>query len=216
MSDQPCLRYRPSRRFGPSSVGFRWRSPGPLAGRQPNRESHHETTIRLDGAVTTLVSVFTVEPENQSKVLHPQIVREHLGAGARLGGQLDDGARRVDAFHRVDRDLGASPVLRWRRSNGRSTPTLSALPSSYWRRRSREIQFRRPFAAGSVLFVAASAACALACSIGWFIATRALRGVGAVIAMPLAVSGASACPGAGRPLSPRAVALSSPNGFAMP
>jgi EmrB/QacA subfamily drug resistance transporter len=51
---------------------------------------------------------------------------------------------------------------------------------------------RRLFAAGLALFVAASAACALASSIGWLIAARALQGVGAAIAMPLALAQVSA------------------------
>jgi EmrB/QacA subfamily drug resistance transporter len=51
---------------------------------------------------------------------------------------------------------------------------------------------RRLFAAGLVLFVAASAACALAPGIGWLIAARALQGVGAAILMPLALAQISA------------------------
>jgi EmrB/QacA subfamily drug resistance transporter len=51
---------------------------------------------------------------------------------------------------------------------------------------------RRLFAAGLMLFVAASSACALASSIGWLIAARAVQGVGAAIVMPLALAQISA------------------------
>jgi EmrB/QacA subfamily drug resistance transporter len=51
---------------------------------------------------------------------------------------------------------------------------------------------RRVFAAGLGLFVAASAACALAPDIGWLIAARSVQGVGAAILMPLALTQVSA------------------------
>jgi EmrB/QacA subfamily drug resistance transporter len=47
---------------------------------------------------------------------------------------------------------------------------------------------RRMFAAGLALFVAASAACALAGSVGWLIAARAAQGAGAALVMPLAMA----------------------------
>jgi EmrB/QacA subfamily drug resistance transporter len=47
---------------------------------------------------------------------------------------------------------------------------------------------RRMFVAGLVLFVAASAACALAGSIGWLIAARAAQGAGGALVVPLAMA----------------------------
>ena len=47
---------------------------------------------------------------------------------------------------------------------------------------------RRMFAAGLGLFVAASAACALAGNVGWLIAARAVQGAGAALLMPLAMA----------------------------
>jgi len=47
---------------------------------------------------------------------------------------------------------------------------------------------RRMFAAGIVLFVLASAACALSGSAGWLIAARSIQGAGAALVMPLAMA----------------------------
>jgi multidrug resistance protein len=47
---------------------------------------------------------------------------------------------------------------------------------------------RRVFAAGMLVFIAASAGCALAPSIGWLIAARAIQGVGGAFVMPLAMA----------------------------
>src|SRR5215475_6365855 len=47
---------------------------------------------------------------------------------------------------------------------------------------------RRMFAAGLVLFAAASAACALAPSVGALVAARAVQGAGAAMIMPLALA----------------------------
>ena len=47
---------------------------------------------------------------------------------------------------------------------------------------------RRMFVIGLLLFTAASAGCALASSVGWLIAARAVQGVGAAILMPMALA----------------------------
>jgi len=90
------------------------------------------------------------------------------------------------ALTRIGRELGASiEALEWTVN----AYTLSfaafflmaaALGDRYGR--------RRMFVGGLVLFVAASAACALAPSIGWLITARAIQGIGAAIVMPLALA----------------------------
>lgn len=47
---------------------------------------------------------------------------------------------------------------------------------------------RRMFVAGIALFIAASAACAMAGNVGWLIAGRAIQGAGAALVMPLAMA----------------------------
>jgi EmrB/QacA subfamily drug resistance transporter len=47
---------------------------------------------------------------------------------------------------------------------------------------------RRMFVVGLLIFTAASAGCALATSVGWLIAARAIQGVGAAILMPMALA----------------------------
>jgi EmrB/QacA subfamily drug resistance transporter len=47
---------------------------------------------------------------------------------------------------------------------------------------------RKMYAAGLVLFAAASAACALAPTVGWLIAARAVQGAGAALVLPLALA----------------------------
>ena len=47
---------------------------------------------------------------------------------------------------------------------------------------------RRLYAAGMGLFVAASAACALAPTVGWLIAARAVQGAGAAVVAPMSLA----------------------------
>ncbi|MFC0624121.1 MFS transporter [Kribbella deserti] len=57
----------------------------------------------------------------------------------------------------------------------------------------------RTFAVGFALFTVASIGCALATSVGWLIAARAVQGVGAAVVMPLAIGLVGAAfPGANR------------------
>src|SRR5882724_9893540 len=94
------------------------------------------------------------------------------------------------ALTEIGRDLGASiEALEWTvnayaLSFAAFLLTAAVLGDRFGR--------RRLFVAGLVLFVAASAACALASSIGWLIAARAVQGAGAAIVMPLALAQISA------------------------
>jgi quinol monooxygenase YgiN len=41
----------------------------PVPAQSQHRSQHRETTIRLDSEITTLINIFTVEPENQQKLV---------------------------------------------------------------------------------------------------------------------------------------------------
>jgi EmrB/QacA subfamily drug resistance transporter len=90
------------------------------------------------------------------------------------------------ALTAIQRDLGATLAeLEWTINAYGLTfavllMTAAALGDRYGR--------RRMFAFGVGLFTVASAACALAPSIGWLIAARALQGAGAALVMPLALA----------------------------
>jgi EmrB/QacA subfamily drug resistance transporter len=90
------------------------------------------------------------------------------------------------ALSTIQRDLGASiGALEWTinaytLSFAVLLMTAAALGNRFGR--------RRLLAAGLGLFAAASAACALAPSVGWLIAARAVQGVGAAMIMPLALA----------------------------
>jgi len=90
------------------------------------------------------------------------------------------------ALTTIRRDLGASiDQLEWtvnayNLSFAVLLITGAALGDRYGR--------RRMYAAGLGLFAIASAACALAPSVGWLVAARALQGAGAAMLMPLALA----------------------------
>ena len=90
------------------------------------------------------------------------------------------------ALSTIRRDLGASiEQLEWTvnaytLSFAVLLMTASALGDRFGR--------RRLFSAGLGLFAAASAACALAPSVSWLIAARAVQGAGAAMVMPLALA----------------------------
>ncbi|WP_095202342.1 DHA2 family efflux MFS transporter permease subunit [Mesorhizobium carmichaelinearum] len=90
------------------------------------------------------------------------------------------------ALTAIGRDLGASiEALEWTvnaytLSFAAFLLTAAALGDRFGR--------RRLFVVGLMLFVVASCACALASSVGWLIAARAVQGVGAAIVMPLALA----------------------------
>jgi EmrB/QacA subfamily drug resistance transporter len=90
------------------------------------------------------------------------------------------------ALSTIRLDLGASvELLQWTvTAYGLSFAVLLMTGAALGDRFGR----RRVFVAGLGLFTAASAACALAPSIGWLIAGRAAQGVGAALVIPLAVA----------------------------
>jgi MFS family permease len=86
----------------------------------------------------------------------------------------------------IGRDLDASTeALEW-------TVNAYALSFAAFLLTAAALGDRLVFVAGLVLFVAASAACALASDAGWLIAARAVQGLGAAIMMPLALAQVSA------------------------
>lgn len=94
------------------------------------------------------------------------------------------------ALTNIGRELGASiEALEWTvnaytLSFAVFLLTASALGDRFGR--------RRMFVIGLLVFVAGSAACAMAPSIGWLIGARAVQGLGAAIVMPLALAQISA------------------------
>jgi EmrB/QacA subfamily drug resistance transporter len=95
------------------------------------------------------------------------------------------------ALTTIRQDLGASiEELEWTVNSYNLTLAVLLLPAAALGDRFGR---RRVFSAGLALFVATSAACALAPDVGWLIAARAIQGVGAalVISLALAIVGAA-------------------------
>ncbi len=90
------------------------------------------------------------------------------------------------ALGTIRRDLGASiETLQWTvNAYNLSFAMLLLTGAALGDRLGR----RRMFAAGLTLFVAASIVCAVAGSVGWLIAGRALQGAGSALVMPLAMA----------------------------
>ena len=112
-----------------------------------------------------------------------------MGARAGLRRVFDGGARHAGGVDGADHDrtdLGASiEELEWTvNAYNLSFAVLLMTAAGLGDRFGR----RRLFAAGLGLFVAASAACALAPGVGWLIVARAVQGVGAAFVMTLALA----------------------------
>jgi EmrB/QacA subfamily drug resistance transporter len=90
------------------------------------------------------------------------------------------------ALSTIRRDLGASiEALEWTvNAYSLSFAVLLMTGAALGDRLGR----RRMFVVGLLLFAAASAACALAGSVGWLIAARTVQGAGAALVMPLAMA----------------------------
>jgi EmrB/QacA subfamily drug resistance transporter len=97
-----------------------------------------------------------------------------------------DGTVVTTALTRIRADLGASLAqLEWTiNAYALSFAVLLMAGSALGDRIGR----RRTFVAGLAVFVAASAACALAPGMGWLIAARTVQGAGAALVMPLAMA----------------------------
>jgi EmrB/QacA subfamily drug resistance transporter len=97
-----------------------------------------------------------------------------------------DGLVVTTALTRIRADLGASLAeLEWTiNAYALSFAVLLMAGAAIGDRIGR----RRMFVAGLAVFAAASAACALAPTMGWLIAARAVQGAGAALVMPLAMA----------------------------
>jgi EmrB/QacA subfamily drug resistance transporter len=94
------------------------------------------------------------------------------------------------ALTTIRQDLGASiEQLEWTVNSYNLSLAVLLLPAAALGDRFGR---RRMFAAGLALFVATSAACALAPGVGWLIAARALQGAGAALVITLALAIVSA------------------------
>src|SRR5918994_7116154 len=97
-----------------------------------------------------------------------------------------DGLVVTTALTRIRADLGASLAeLEWTiNAYALSFAVLLMAGAAIGDRSGR----RRMFVAGIAVFTVASAACALAPTMGWLIAARTVQGAGAALVMPLAMA----------------------------
>ena len=92
----------------------------------------------------------------------------------------------VTALTTIHRDLGVSiEALEWTLNAYTLSFAVLLIPAAALGDRFGR---RRMFVAGLLLFVGASAACALAHNIGWLIAARTIQGCGAALVLPLALT----------------------------
>jgi len=115
--------------------------------------------------------------------------RRHLAVAALLGGialTVLDGAIANVALPTMTRDLNGSPAdAVWIVTAYQLAVVMFLLPAAAIGER---LGYRRIFMAGVALFTLASAGCALAPTLGWLIAARALQGLGSAAVMPLALA----------------------------
>src|SRR2546426_595674 len=92
----------------------------------------------------------------------------------------------VTALTTIHQDLGVSiEALEWTLNAYTLSFAVLLIPAAALGDRFGR---RRMFVAGLLLFVGASAACALAHNIGWLIAARTIQGCGAALVLPLALT----------------------------